>query len=893
MVLMIKRSLYLAALLLLGHALLPVLATAYVQPPRHAETQPYDAHVPHSIVVKLPQAGMDFVAEQLRHSLQTDALQTTIIEALEGQHFSLVMPIFGGEFRVTVPCGFDNTQREDGLPADPTQPWCPYVTYDESNAAAAGDASALPGQYYIRHPITARTDRAFRYNRVLIDVASYPIDNLARPQPNSLFAALYLEEDVEGGQSLRTQLDVIPDHSLLWLNFQVPEGTPVGGDLADCYDPETQVISIHILSSGCTNDFVATLEADLVTGGQLRPYFEENTLFVLVNDFHTRLNGLEIISPFTRNPLVDTLLTFCRTLGLAETCDGMEEQVDGMLSAVEGALGDAAMGLFERELNSALSDVLEDGINQLMFDQEKDGNPDPIVNLNEFVVMLSEITGHPFLGNLSARYESSPQPPAEASFLMDGGIYAGEFDGCVSSGREPVFRYSHLELDGNVGHDPPDMGNTIPGTSRSYEVGASLSVNFINQLLYNAWAAGAFCVTISPHDPAIPPEMAAFLNTANFAPIMRWIGEVAPRSPVHLTLSPREAPYVELGDIGDDSLLRVTLPSIYVDLYVETGSGSEERLLRAFGIAADVTAAVDVHGVQFSGKPLIDLSVTFDSSNEVVFNDLRPDQNQQIEVLIPAVLGLLAPQLAEAVGNLEVPALESCVGGIQQRELVLHTAGTHPETGLDSYLQVFLNFSGYLDFNRLISECLFSTAPAVSFASLSDAGMFTDNAVVLAPYGAGLQDAEPYQWRLNGGFWSRAQRGEWSSGPLLDGAHRVDFKQDGNIHRVAFQVDSSPPVIQTSQRGRRVTIDVIDLSPVRMRVNGGAWMEADHHEVSLSPGSHTLRIEAVDQAGHESKVTQEVFVESTAGCGTAQASWGWAALTLLFLLRFRRRFSAV
>ncbi len=865
---------------------------------RASDVLPYDAFLHDGAVLKLPQAGLDFLAEQLRFSLQTAALKSTIQEALEGQYFILNMPVFGGDFRVTVPCGFPNTQRNQVLaddefaPPATTRPWCPYVVYNTTNAPAAEAATPLSGQIYV--PLAdAGTDRAFRYTKVDLDIASFPLDGLASPRPNSLFGALYLQE-LEGE---RAQLDVIPDHPILFLNTQIPydafyvvnPSNPTGdrivnpffAGLEQCYDTETEVLRLHIFGDGCSNDFIATLEAELVTGGQLKPYFENNTLFVLVNDFHTRLLDLQIIvQDLEANPALTALFDACDATGL--DCSDQQEQVDAVLENIYSALGQAATGLFERELNAALSSVLMDGINQLMFDKEKDGEPDPVVDLDAALDGVNELLGTDFLGGFFARYESTPEAPAEATFILDGGVYASSVDECIGTSGTPSFRYSHLELDGNTGHDRPVLGEFIPGTTKTYEVGAAVSDDLLNQLIYNVWLSGLLCITVSPHDPALPPELASLLSTKSFAPFLPWLTEMAPDAPVLLTVEPREAPYVELGDVGDGSLLRIVAPSLHVNLYVETGSGQERRPMRVFGLATDITAAVDVEAINFTSKPLIDMSIGFDSSNRVVFNDLRPEESRNIETLIPAVLDLLGSQLASAAGNLDIPLLQNCLGGIDQRDLVLHSSGRDPDSNLDNFLEVYLNFQGYLDFNSLITSCLFSGAPAM--ADVFDLGIGESVDVGLL----GIDSERPWRMRVNNGFWSRLQTGEWPDRPMLDGVHALEIEQDGMRRLARITVDRAAPSIHFTEQGRTVQIRAADVSPVRLQVNEKGWHD-DELELRLQPGRHVLQVRAVDAAGHETVVVRQVDVASErAGCASSgPVGFVPALLTglLVFVLR--------
>ncbi len=886
---MLARTLSTLILTALAAFLLPGRGLAY-QPERpYAETRPHDAALPHGVTVKIPEAGLDFIGEQLRYGLETSDLKDTIVEALEGQYFSIIMPIFGGNFRITIPCGRDNLNvggRLDDteyIPGETSRPWCPYVMYQEDEAAPAVGA----GQVAI--PVTGAVARGFRYEKVLTAIDTSPVDGLASPVANALFAALYLEE----ANGASAQLDLVPDHPILYVHFLIPElvfdGMAGGGDLESCYNRESQVLKLNILGTGCQSTFIATLEAELVTGGMLRPFFEDNVLFVDVRDFHTRLaQNLKILTPLTQNPALYAVFNLCDTAGL--DCSAQRSQVSEAMSAVELALGSAALQFFERELNAALSDVLMDGINQLMFDKEKDGTPDPVVNFKSFAEELSDLTGHAFGFNFNAAYESNPSGIPEAFFLLDGGLYSEDISGCANPVLPPSFRYTSLEADGSAGHDPPQLGNLIPGRNVPYQIGMAISDDLLNQVVYSLWLAGMMCATISPHDPSLPPELAGLLTTTSFAPFVPWLAEMAPGAPVIVQVSPRQSPYVTFGDVGDGSFFRVSAPSLYVDVYVEMGHGLNVRPVRAFGFAVDVTAAVDLRGIDFNAAPLIDLSVKFDSANRVVFNELNPDANEKLAVLIPGVLDLMAPELATAIGNLELGAVTDCLGGLRQRDLVLTSSGTDPLTGVDNYLNLYLNFSGYLDFSQLITNCLFALAPPPAPAPV-DLGLFAAGLdVSLSPAEAGLDPGRPYLWRLNGGFWSRAQTGAWTAAIPFDGLHRLDFRQDGRESTVRFTLDRAAPQIRTRVEGNRLTATAFDATPVALRFGDGEWIEAAEHAQTLRPGRHTLRVSARDAAGHEATVTVQAHVaEPDGGCASSAAPALLLLIALPLLRRLRRR----
>lgn len=851
---------------------------AYEPPPPQGSTRPYDAKLPDGITLKLPPAGLAFIADQLEGGLQQSALRTTISEALEGQYFEIILPIFGGNLRLTIPCGAGNQYATD-LYFDNNynayRPWCPYVR----GPAVRGDQASLPPR--------EDNDRGFRYQRVEAGISTYPVAGLNVPRPNSLFAALYLLED--GG--LKAQLDMVPEHALFKVN--VPVITPgAGGTFA------VEYACFNLLGQGtdCTSTFVATIEADLITGGELKPYFEENTLFVLVTDFATRLSELKILTPLTQNTALMAALDACIAAavpGFSEGCVGQKAQVELLYDTIDQALGDAAMEFFERELNQALSDVLQDGINQLMFDRAKDGTPDPVLRLDALAEGLSDAAGVPLGFNFSAEYKSSATDPTEAFFIMDGGLYAGAFSSCVSVGELPAFRYTELEADGNAGHDPPRLPDLIPGLGIPYQIGLSISDDFINQTVYNIWAAGLLCAVVSPHDPGLPKDIADLLTTDSFAPFVRWLPELAPKAPVLIQVTPRRAPYVTFGDVGDGSLFRLTLPELLLDVFVEMGA-SDRRPVRVFGMDTSVTIAVDVRAVNFDKAPLLDLSVAFESTSAVAFNDLHPETNDDIARIIAPVLDAMAPAVADFVGGMEIPLLNDCFGGLRQRNLVMRTSGRDAVSGVDNYLEFYINFSGLIDFNAVITECMLSFGEAAGAPGTvvvkHHLGLQSANPLAIDAAALGIDTRRPYRWRLDGGFWWPAKAGAMPPRAMLDGAHRIEIEQDGVISRAAFMLDSAPPTVRFSQHGDRIRIDVVDIGAVQTSIDGAAPRGETTFERRLARGRHTVRVVSRDAAGHQTVAAKTFTVQERSGCASAAAPW-WL-LALVAGLAFARRRAA-
>src|SRR5690606_30497798 len=141
-------------------------------------------------------------------------------------------------------------------------------------------------------------------------------------------------------------------------------------------------------------------------------------------------------------------------------------------------------------------------------------------------------------------------------------------------------------------------------------------------------------------------------------------------------------------------------------------------------------------------------------------------------------------------------------------------------------------------------------------------GTLTVNPAPLALDALQIDAAQPYRWRLDGGFWSQPQTGPWAPRPMLDGNHRIEFSQAGRTVAARFLLDSAPPAVRFAQSGATLTISASDVSPVRLRVNGGDWQDRSELTMRLKPGRHAIQVSARDASGNEREASTTVVVKN-------------------------------
>lgn len=376
---------------------------------------------------------------------------------------------------------------------------------------------------------------------------------------------------------------------------------------------------------------------------------------------------------------------------------------NGETGVIIEALGDVLLQDWRFELESALSTVLKDGINSILFDRDQDGNPDILLDLSSLIESLNDTLGSHFVLNTHGVFLTNITEPARAVLTFSGSLAQNGPGTCVGPDADQGFRYTEWEEDGAQGHDPPPLSVVSPSGKRM-QVAVAVSDDFINQVLFNAYRTGLGCIFLSPEDPLIPPDVRRLMNIGNLAIFgVPWLTDLYPRdTSFGVELRIAQAPYVVFGTPENTTApISLSFPDLTLSLYLL----QDERWLRLMGSRGALE-------LQIALKPPTDPTLLFDFTlqsaitSTITFAELYPEGRSDLEGILPQATPLLADLLKEPLAEME-KVLLSCLPGISVRDLEVSPLGGDRTLGLSHYLGLWVNLQGELNLNRFLNECLF------------------------------------------------------------------------------------------------------------------------------------------------------------------------------------------
>jgi hypothetical protein len=674
----------------------------------------------------------------------------------------------------------------------------------------------------------------FRYSDVDVEISTAPFVGALRPEGGVLYPAIALNRFYG---SVVSNTNNLPE---LHVRVYYPSGNPV--------------------------PILAVAYGKLIATGILRPYVGNGTLSVMVEDFQTRLEEFNI--------------AWVATAGATPT--------------VLDALGELLITEARKELEDALSDVLMSGLNDILFDRDKDGAADKLLDLREIFLSINDWLDTDFDFVMDPILQTNPTPPTTAFLRTSGSMFLQTPGDCVGPDVDAGFLYSRLEADGITGHDPPPLAEEAPTSGETAQFAISISDDFLNQLAFNAYRTGLACLFFDPTAPGMPSDVTSLLTTDSLAALVgTWIKDLAPGAPIGFRLRMSEAPSMRVPSEGEIHL-RAVLPRVEVDLLVKM----EERWVRLMGASAALDLGVGVRSLSLTGDQLADVVVDIDVDSSLRFAELVPDRADELATLLPTALSLAESAVADLAA---APAgdLTTCVDGL---DISLFEAGPVAPDLLGDfahYLGIWLSLEGTTDL-ALLFECVLGE-PLVEAPSVAAP-------VVLPAFGASGHDAaalvgQPVQtWRFAPGF--RHVGGAVVPAMPL-GTRRWQWQgDDGRWHEALLVGGVAEPLPQVSRAGDawRVDVDAAAGLPVPSpslllvdgrgrtlaRSAGTQAVFADHQDaVAVRYRDGWGRQGEATLPGRESGGGCAAVVDGRPGAG---ALAGWLPLLVaLGLLRRRRR----
>lgn len=673
----------------------------------------------------------------------------------------------------------------------------------------------------------------FRYSDVDVEISTAPFVGALRPEGGVLYPAISLNRFYG---SIVSNTNNLPE---LHVRVYYPSGNPV---------------PIRAVAFG-----------KLIATGILRPYVGNGTLSVMVEDFQTRLEEFNI--------------AWVATAGAPPT--------------VLDALGELLINEARKELEDALSDVLMSGLNDILFDRDKDGAADRLIDLREIFLSINDWLGTDFDFRMDPVLQTNPTPPTTAFLRTSGSMFLQTPGDCVGPDVDAGFLFTRLEADGVTGHDPPPLAEEAPMSGEIAQFAIAISDDFLNQLAFNAYRTGLACFFFDPTAPGMPSEVTSLLTTDSLAALLgTWVKQLAPGAPVGFRLRMSEAPSVRIPAEGEIQL-RAVLPRVEVDVLVQM----EGRWVRLMGAAAALDLGVGVRSLSLTGDRFADIVVDLDVDSDLRFAELVPERRKELAALLPTALSLAESAVAEMAGG---PAgdLTACVDGLDVSLFEAGPVAADPLGDFAHYLGIWISMSGTTDL-ALLFECVLGEplveAPAANgpdrIAAFGTAGHAAASLVGqpvaawrFAPgfrhRGDAVVPALPlgtrrWQWQGIDGRWHEAilVGGEAEPLPLVarvEGAWRVD------VDAAAGLPTPSPVLALVDRRGRTLASTA-----------GTSALFADHREA--------VAVRYVDGWGRRGEATLPgratgggcaVVVD---GAADVAALGGWLPLVFVLLLRRRRR----
>lgn len=445
---------------------------------------------------------------------------------------------------------------------------------------------------------------------------------------------------------------------------------------------------------------------------------------------------------------------------------------------------------------------------------------------------------------------------------------------------------------------------------RSFMIGAGLSQQLLDQLIWSIYRSGLFCLAISSYDVKL-------INTGSLSVLMPSLAQLThsdkyPWSvwPARIALRPIGEPTLTIGEGKtrgmppnvslESPLLNLKLPNLQLDF----SAMIEERWVHLMTVNADVDVPVGLYAGGTGDLEIVigDLAQAI-TNIHVTGNEILAEDATELEMSVPALLSLVLPQLTSALAQpISLPSGRD-LGGFTPT--VLGVRGVPKTGGGFSHVGVYLD----LAFDPALAPALRVAAdtrarvlrfevPSSEEMSIQHPGGPRVPHLELALEGEGPADAVlEYQVQIDGGSWSPFVLGPVLSLEraelLVQGVHQVAIRARGiddprsldpSPTVLSLVVDTEPPVLRAEVLATRAGAlvraqDVVSGDRLRLEVlvDGVArTVTLDERDAVLIPeledGDRQVVLRATDEVGLASTVLLQKGVGTAIGAATAVAS---------------------
>ncbi|MBL9038285.1 MAG: hypothetical protein JNG84_07225, partial [Archangium sp.] len=309
----------------------------------------------------------------------------------------------------------------------------------------------------------------------------------------------------------------------------------------------------------------------------------------------------------------------------------------------------------------------------------------------------------------------------------------------------------------------PDFGLDAPGP---YDLAVSMSHQLLSEALFRAQQSGALCLELGS-------ERITVLDSSLLATLLPSLNKLTHGEavPLRIVVRPVNPPTAVVGRGTFDSagkpidpLIRLDWPGLELDLYARI----DDRYARIFTIVADLELplGLNIDACGNSVTPVVGSLTGAVKNVNVINSEMLAEELDSLKMLVPTLLSLAEPSLANGLSAIAVPELPN----LRVRLKLLEARGIGQRTGTSQYNHLGI----YGQFVEEDAGC-----PVVGTLS-GDAAAFVRE---LANGGAELSLPEgTYSVRVDNGLWLIPQA--TVGGTLhvehprlrLGGAHRIDVR---------------------------------------------------------------------------------------------------------------------
>lgn len=312
-----------------------------------------------------------------------------------------------------------------------------------------------------------------------------------------------------------------------------------------------------------------------------------------------------------------------------------------------------------------------------------------------------------------------------------GGARSVAFNACVPAEQIPVFAPLALPL----------LDAQAPGT---YDVGVTLSQQFLNHALFAAQQSGVFCLEAG-HETVAQLETSVL---AAFLPSLGLLADEQPSNgPLHIVLRPTHAPTLSVGEGTFDAMGKIDKPLLTLDwndVEVDVYAMVYEHWTRLFTMSADITLPF---GLQIENCTHI-TPVLGDLKNAItdvkaLNSQMLAEDVSALEGLVPSLITLVEPLLASGLPGFDIPEAE----GYQLH--LLAAKGVEAIGGGATFNHLGL----YAQLKKPTDRCASPSGPPM----FAPDAVSRDGEQLTLRVGA-QSPSKSYSMRLDRGFWSSFQK---------------------------------------------------------------------------------------------------------------------------------------